>query len=62
MSSRERAVLGLGRTRVALLASVGAQRIKIVYDPDNPASGHLYRSVGFEPHRYTDVLAGPTTS
>ncbi len=47
---------------VALLASAGAQRIKIVYDPDNPASGHLYRSVGFEPHRYTDVLAGPTTS
>ena len=47
---------------VALLADAGAQRIKIVYDPDNPASGHLYRSVGFEPHRYTDVLAGPTTS
>ena len=47
---------------VALLASAGAQRIKIVYDPDHPASGHLYRSVGFEPHRYTDVLAGPTTS
>jgi RimJ/RimL family protein N-acetyltransferase len=47
---------------VALLASAGAQRIKIVYDPDHPASGHLYRSVGFEPDRYTDVLAGPTTS
>jgi predicted N-acetyltransferase YhbS len=47
---------------VALLASAGAQRIKIVYDPDHPASGHLYRSFGFEPDRYTDVLAGPTTS
>ena len=47
---------------VDLLAGVGAQRIKIVYDPDNPASSHLYRSVGFEPHRHTDVLAGPTTS
>lgn len=47
---------------VALLAGAGAERIKIVYDPDNPASGHLYRSVGFEPHRSTDVLAGPTTS
>jgi RimJ/RimL family protein N-acetyltransferase len=46
---------------VALLADAGAQRIKIVYDPDNPASGHLYRSVGFEPHRHTDLLAGPTT-
>jgi RimJ/RimL family protein N-acetyltransferase len=46
---------------VALLAGAGAERIKIVYDPENPASGHLYRSVGFEPHRYTEVLAGPTT-
>jgi RimJ/RimL family protein N-acetyltransferase len=46
---------------VALLADAGAERIKIVYDPENPASGHLYRSVGFEPHRCTDVLGGPTT-
>jgi len=46
---------------VDLLANVGAERIKIVYDPDNPASGHLYRSVGFEPHRHTDTLVGPTT-
>ena len=46
---------------VDLLASAGADRIKIVYDPDNPASGHLYRSVGFEPHRHTDLLAGPTS-
>jgi RimJ/RimL family protein N-acetyltransferase len=47
---------------VDLLAKVGAGRIKIVYDPDNPASGHLYRSVGFEPHRHTDMLVGPTSS
>ena len=48
-------------TGVNLLARVGAERIKIVYDPNNPASGHLYRSIGFEPHRHTDTLAGPTT-
>lgn len=47
---------------VDLLARAGAERIKIVYEPDNPASGHLYRSVGFEPHRHTDTLGGPTTS
>jgi predicted N-acetyltransferase YhbS len=47
---------------VDLLAGAGADRIKIVYQPGNPASGHLYRTVGFEPHRSTDVLAGPTTS
>ena len=46
---------------VDLLANVGAQRIKIVYQPVDPASGHLYRSVGFEPHRHTDILVGPTT-
>jgi len=41
-----------------LLAAAGAERIKIVYDPDNPASGKLYRSVGFEPDRQTVVLSG----
>lgn len=46
---------------VNLLAAAGAERIKIVYEPDNPASGHLYRSVGFEPHRHTDLFAGPTS-
>ncbi|MGF1667093.1 MAG: GNAT family N-acetyltransferase [Acidimicrobiia bacterium] len=40
---------------VDLLAEVGAERISIAYHPDNPASGHLYRSVGFQPHRQTDV-------
>lgn len=38
---------------VARLAAAGARRIKICYEPDNPASGHLYRSVGFVPHRRT---------
>jgi predicted N-acetyltransferase YhbS len=45
---------------VERLAAAGAQRIKICYEPDNPASGHLYRSVGFRPDRHTVVLTGPT--
>ncbi len=45
---------------VDLLAAAGAKRISIGYEPDNPASGHLYRSVGFEPVHETDVYAGPT--
>ena len=45
---------------LGLLVDAGAERIKIVYDPDNPASSHLYLSVGFVPHRHTDVLSGPT--
>lgn len=44
-------------TGVDLLAEEGAARIAINFEPDNPASGHLYRSVGFEPHRQTDVFA-----
>jgi RimJ/RimL family protein N-acetyltransferase len=44
-----------------LLADAGARRIKICYEPDNPASGKLYRSVGFEPDRQTVVYAGPTS-
>lgn len=42
------------------LARAGAERISIGYAPDNPASGPLYRSVGFEPHRQTDLFTGPT--
>ncbi len=42
---------------VDLLAKAGAERISIGYEPDNPASGHLYRSVGFEPHQQTDVFS-----
>jgi RimJ/RimL family protein N-acetyltransferase len=43
-----------------LLAEAGAERIKICYEPDNPASGHLYRSVGFQPDRQTQVFSGRT--
>ncbi len=42
------------------LADAGAKRISIGYEPDNPASGHLYRSVGFEPHQQTDLYSGPS--
>jgi len=44
---------------IDLLAEAGAERIKICYEPDNPASRKLYLSVGFEPDRQTDVLSGP---
>lgn len=40
------------------LATLGAERIKICYEPDNPASGHLYRSVGFVPVKETDTFSG----
>lgn len=43
-----------------LLVAAGADRISIGYEPDNPASGHLYRDVGFVPHAHTDLFAGPT--
>ena len=49
-------------TGVNLLAEAGAERISIGFEPDNPASGPLYLSVGFEPHRRTDVLAGRTNN
>ena len=42
------------------LVQAGAERISIGYEPDNPASGHLYRSVGFEPVKQTDMYAGRT--
>jgi RimJ/RimL family protein N-acetyltransferase len=42
---------------VDLLAKAGAQRVKICFEPDNPASGHLYLSVGFEPDRQTVVFS-----
>jgi len=40
------------------LAEAGAERISIGYEPDNPASGHLYRSVGFEGVKQTDLFSG----
>jgi GNAT superfamily N-acetyltransferase len=39
------------------LARAGATRIKVCYEPGNPASGHLYRSAGFEPDRQTVVFS-----
>ena len=55
---------GLGRhilTRgIGLLANAGATRIKICFEPRNPASKHLYLSVGFEPVKLTDIFTGPT--
>ncbi|MEQ1874762.1 MAG: GNAT family N-acetyltransferase [Ilumatobacteraceae bacterium] len=44
-------------TGVDLLATAGAQRIKICFEPDNAASSGLYLSVGFEPVKQTDVFA-----
>ncbi len=49
-----RHVLTTGIDRVA---EAGAARIKICFEPDNPASRGLYLSVGFEPVTQTDVLA-----
>ncbi len=43
------------------LVRAGAERISIGYEPDNPASGHLYRSVGFEPHRTTELYSRSTS-
>lgn len=45
---------------VERLAQAGATRISIGYEPDNPASGPLYRSVGFVPDGQSDLVAGPT--
>jgi len=45
-------------TGIDLLAEAGAVRIKISFEPDNPASSGLYPSVGFEPVKQTDVFSG----
>jgi len=45
-----------------LLARAGARRVKICYEADNPASSHLYLSVGFQRDRQTVMYAGPTRS
>ncbi|MEM7271670.1 MAG: GNAT family N-acetyltransferase [Actinomycetota bacterium] len=39
-----------------LLFDAGASRISISYEPGNPASGPLYRSIGFEPYRRSDII------
>jgi len=45
---------------IELLVQAGAERIKICFEPDNPASSHLYPSVGFVPGRRNDMCSGPT--
>lgn len=45
-------------TGVALLAECGAERIKIVFEQDNPAARDLYLSVGFEPVKETVIFSG----
>jgi RimJ/RimL family protein N-acetyltransferase len=42
---------------IDLLAEAGAERIKICFEPDNPASRGLYLSVGFEPDKQTAVFS-----
>lgn len=42
------------------LRRAGAERVKICYEPANPASGPLYRSVGFEPTRTTIAMSRPS--
>ena len=44
-------------TGIDLLVEAGAVRIKICFEPENPASGHLYLSVGFEAVKQTDVFS-----
>ncbi len=43
---------------INLLAEAGAVRIKICFEPDNPASRGLYLSVGFESVKHTEVFSG----
>lgn len=47
-------------TGVGRLFDEGADRIKICFEVDNPASRDLYLSVGFVPDRETAILSGPT--
>lgn len=46
---------------IDLLAQAGATRVSIGYEPDNPASGRLYRSVGFQDTQRNDLYGGPTS-
>jgi GNAT superfamily N-acetyltransferase len=48
-------------TGIDRLADAGAARVKICYEPDNPASRDLYLGVGFRPDRQTVVFAGRTS-
>ncbi len=42
------------------LAEAGATRVKVCFEPGNPASGNLYLVVGFRPTAQTDRFSGPT--
>ncbi len=42
------------------LFELGAERVKICWEPDNDAAVNLYRGIGFEPVRITDSYSGPT--
>ncbi|MGI8486291.1 MAG: GNAT family N-acetyltransferase, partial [Thermomicrobiales bacterium] len=44
-------------TGINLLVDAGAERVKICFEPDNPASRGLYLSGGFEPVKQTDVFS-----
>lgn len=48
-------------TGIDLLAEAGAERIKICFRPDNPASRSLYLDVGFAPDRQTVVFSRRTS-
>ena len=52
-----RHLLTSGLERVAAL---GAERVSIGWEPDNPASGHLYRSIGWVASVATDLWSCPT--
>lgn len=44
-------------TGIDRLATAGAERISIVFEPDNPASSRLYPDVGFLSTKRTDIYA-----
>lgn len=53
-----RVILTTGLER---LAELGAERIKICFEPDNVAASRLYLDVGFQPVRSNDFFGGPTS-
>ena len=45
---------------IDLLTDAGAERIKICFEPDNPAAKGLYLSVGFEPVKQCATVSRPS--